>query len=123
MKFDYSRNFKSLDFRAHPELNQIGVGEQGVLLVEPCKSEILPHWRFKSPETARQSAEAIYAMFLRYKAEGWVWTWPGSFYKWGIRALGAMPIIKVAEDIPRTIALFCPTSEVVLRLVASNSCG
>lgn len=70
MKFDYSRDFKTLDFRAHPELYQIGVGEQGVLLVEPYKSEILPHWRFKTPEIARQSAETIYAMFLRYKAEG-----------------------------------------------------
>jgi len=69
MKLDYSRDFKALDFRAHPELYQIGVGEQGVLLVEPYKSEILPHWRFKTPEIARQSAETIYAMFLHYKAE------------------------------------------------------
>lgn len=70
MKFDYTRDFTTLDFRAHPELYQIGVGEQGVLMVEPYKSEILPHWRFKTPEIARESAEVIYAMFLRYKMEG-----------------------------------------------------
>ena len=70
MKFDYSRDFKATDFRAHPELYQIGVGEQGVLLVEPYKGEILPHWRFKTPAEARRSAEAIYGMFLDYKARG-----------------------------------------------------
>lgn len=67
-EFDYSLDFKTIDFRAHPELYQIGRGEQGVLLVEPYKSEILPHWRFKAPEIARQSAAKIYQMFLDYKA-------------------------------------------------------
>ncbi len=70
MKFDYSRDFKTTDFRVHPELYQIGVGEQGVLSVEPYKGEILLHWRFKTPEEARKSADAIYAMFLDYKAKG-----------------------------------------------------
>ncbi|MEM7760533.1 MAG: DUF4385 family protein, partial [Cyanobacteria bacterium P01_A01_bin.40] len=46
-KFDYSLDFKRLNFRDRPDLYQIGRGEQGVLLVEPYKSEILPHWRFK----------------------------------------------------------------------------
>ena len=69
MKFDYDRDFKSLDFRRHPELYQIGIGEQGVLSVEPYKGEILPHWRFKTPEIARESADVIYAMFLAYKAQ------------------------------------------------------
>ena len=69
MKFNYERDFKTLDFRAHPEEYQIGVGEQGVLLVEPYKSEILPHWRFATPELARASSETIYAMFLQYKAD------------------------------------------------------
>lgn len=69
MAFDYSLNFKDIDFRKHPELYRIGRGEQGVLLVEPYKSEILPHWRFKTPEVARRSAAKIYRMFLAYKAE------------------------------------------------------
>ena len=69
MPFDYSLDFKQIDFREHPELYQIGRGEQGVLLVEPYKSEILPHWKFKTPELAHQSAETIYSMFLDYKAQ------------------------------------------------------
>jgi hypothetical protein len=48
----------------------VGRGEQGVLLVEPYKSEILPHWRFKAPDAARSSAEKIYRMYLRYKRVG-----------------------------------------------------
>jgi hypothetical protein len=68
MAFDYSANFQGTNFREHPERYQIGKGEQGVLLVEPYKSEILPHWRFKTPEIAQKSADTIYEMFLRYKA-------------------------------------------------------
>lgn len=64
--FDYSLDFKTIDFRASPELYRVGKGEQGVLLVEPYKSEILPHWRFKTPEIARESSEKIYSMFLDY---------------------------------------------------------
>jgi Domain of unknown function (DUF4385) len=69
-KFDYSLDFKAIDFRQYPELYRIGKGEQGVLLVEPYKSEILPHWKFKTPEIARQSADKIYDLFLDYKAQG-----------------------------------------------------
>jgi hypothetical protein len=64
--FDYDIDFKTTDFRAQPELYRVGKGEQGVLLVEPYKSEILPHWRFKTPEIARESSEKIYAMFEAY---------------------------------------------------------
>jgi hypothetical protein len=66
--FDYSLDFKNIDFRKHPELYRVGKGEQGVLLVEPYKSEILPHWRFKTPAIAKRSANKIYKMFLEYKA-------------------------------------------------------
>jgi Domain of unknown function (DUF4385) len=68
MAFDYSVDFQGTNFREHPERYQIGKGEQGVLLVEPYKSELLPHWRFKTPEIAQKSADTIYGMFLRYKA-------------------------------------------------------
>ena len=64
--FDYSLDFKTIDFRQHPELYRVGKGEQGVLLVEPYKSEILPHWRFKTPEIARESSQKIYQIFLEY---------------------------------------------------------
>jgi hypothetical protein len=68
LTFDYSLDFKNIDFREHTELYRIGKGEQGVLLVEPYKSEILPHWKFKTPEIARRSANKIFRMFLEYKA-------------------------------------------------------
>jgi hypothetical protein len=68
-KFDYEQDFKTIDFRKHPELYQVGKGEQGVLLVEPYKSEILPYWRFKDPQTARASSEKIYQLFLKYKKQ------------------------------------------------------
>lgn len=64
--FDYSLDFRNIDFRSSPELYRVGKGEQGVLLVEPYKSEILPYWRFKTPDIARQSSEKIYEMFLNY---------------------------------------------------------
>lgn len=68
MTFDYSLDFNNIDFRKRPDLYRVGKGEQGVLLVEPYKSEILPHWRFKTPQIARTSANKIYKMFLEYKA-------------------------------------------------------
>ena len=68
--FDYSLDYDTIDFRQQPELYRVGKGEQGVLLVEPYKSEILPHWRFRTPEIARESADAIYQLFLEYKAAG-----------------------------------------------------
>lgn len=64
--FDYELDFGRTDFRKNPELYRIGKGEQGVLLVEPYKSEILPHWRFKTPEIAQESSEYIYGLFLDY---------------------------------------------------------
>jgi hypothetical protein len=67
--FDYSRDYSRLDLREEPYLYSVGKGEQGVLLVEPYKSELLPLWRFKTPEIARESSAAILRMFYRYKAE------------------------------------------------------
>lgn len=64
--FDYSLDYKNIDFRDRPDLYRIGKGEQGVLLVEPYKSEILPHWRFKNPEVATESSQKIYRLFLEY---------------------------------------------------------
>lgn len=64
--FDYSLDFKKINFRERPDLYRIGRGEQGVLLVEPYKSEILPHWRFADEEKALASSEKIYQLFLDY---------------------------------------------------------
>ncbi len=68
--FDYRQDFGSTDFREHPELYRIGKGEQGVLLVEPYKSELLPHWRFATVEAAERSSARIYEMFLAYLEAG-----------------------------------------------------
>jgi hypothetical protein len=68
--FDYSLDFSVIDFRARPELYRVGRGEQGVLLVEPYKSELLPLWRFRTPAIARESAQAIYTRFLGYRDAG-----------------------------------------------------
>ena len=70
LKFDYSKDFENIDFRKNPELYQVGKGEQGVLSVEPYKSEILKNWRFRTPEIARKSASKIYSQFMAYKKKG-----------------------------------------------------
>ena len=38
-------------------------------MVEPYKSEILPHWRFKNSEVAARSAQEIYALFEEYRSK------------------------------------------------------
>jgi Domain of unknown function (DUF4385) len=68
-EFDYTLDYETVNFRQHPELYRIGRGEQGVLLVEPYKSEILPYWKFRTPEIAEQSSSDIYALFLAYKEQ------------------------------------------------------
>lgn len=55
-----------VDYRKHPELYRVGKGEQGVLICEPYKSELTPHWRFKTPDIAKASSAKIYKMFLAY---------------------------------------------------------
>ncbi len=64
--FDYTLDFKTTDFRQCPDLHRVGKGEQGVLLVEPYKGELLPHWRFKTVAEAKKSSATIYRMFLAY---------------------------------------------------------
>ena len=69
-EFDYSLDYDNIDFRENPELYRIGRGEQGVLLVEPYKSEICQHWRFRTPSIARRSANTICRMFEQYLDDG-----------------------------------------------------
>ena len=37
-----------------------------MLFVEPYRTEILPHWRFKTVAEAQKSSAQIYRMFLQY---------------------------------------------------------
>ena len=70
MAFNYDQDFSKIDFRQNPQLYQVGKGEQGVLLVEPYKSELLPYWRFATPEKARDSADKIFDLFKKYCSVG-----------------------------------------------------
>ncbi|TVR71421.1 MAG: DUF4385 domain-containing protein [Sphaerobacteraceae bacterium] len=67
MPFDYDLDYATLDLRENPHLYRVGRGEQGVLLVEPYKSELLPHWRFKTPEIARESCDKLAELFEQYR--------------------------------------------------------
>lgn len=69
-RFDYELDYAAIDFREQPELYRVGRGEQGVLLVEPYKSELLPHWRFRTPEIARESVDALTERFEAYRGQG-----------------------------------------------------
>lgn len=55
-----------IDYRAHPEKYRVGKGEQGVLICEPYKSELTPHWRFRTSDIAAKSARKIFAIFKAY---------------------------------------------------------
>lgn len=66
----YDRPFDQIDFRRHPELYEVGRGEQGVLLVEPYKSELLPLWRFRTVQAAKKSSKSLLAKFRAYKRAG-----------------------------------------------------
>ncbi len=59
-----------IDYRRHPEAYQVGRGEQGVLIVEPYKSELVQLWRFKTPDVAETSAEALERKFSEYLDQG-----------------------------------------------------
>lgn len=60
---------RDIDYRKEPHLYKVGKGEQGVLICEPYKSEILPNWKFKTAEIAKISSEKIYEQFLDYLAK------------------------------------------------------
>jgi hypothetical protein len=63
----YANAYRYINFRTYPELYRIGKGEQGVLMAEPYKSEILAiGWRFRTPEIAEESSSAILNAFYDY---------------------------------------------------------
>lgn len=66
-KTTYIDAYRGIDFRAHPELYRVGRGEEGVLVAEPYKSELLPLWRFATADAARVSAAALWRAFTSYR--------------------------------------------------------
>jgi hypothetical protein len=59
-----------INYRARPQLYRVGKGVQGVLICEPYKSELTPHWHFKIPTMAKRSAAKIFKMFKAYLGKG-----------------------------------------------------
>jgi len=68
--FNYNLPYGDMNMRETPHLYRVGRGEQGVLLVQPYKSEILPHWRFRTPAEAQLSASSILSLYCRYSLDG-----------------------------------------------------
>ncbi|KAI9725225.1 MAG: hypothetical protein M1828_003406 [Chrysothrix sp. TS-e1954] len=63
-------NYPSLGSKELRMSYRIARGEQGVLTFEPYKSTLLPLWRFRTPEVARQSAAELEAKFREYEEAG-----------------------------------------------------
>jgi hypothetical protein len=59
-----------VDYRKRSSRYRVGRGEQGVLICEPYKSELTPHWRFRTRQISKKSARKIYAMFRAYLKDG-----------------------------------------------------
>jgi hypothetical protein len=68
-KFNYSLDYSQLNLRRKKSLYRVGRGEQGVLLVQPYKSEILPYWKFRDPGVAKKSSRDILKLFRGYCAK------------------------------------------------------
>jgi hypothetical protein len=63
----YVDAYRGVDFRKHPERYRVGRGEQGVLVAEPYKSELLPLWRFRTEAAARRSVADLWKAFVGYR--------------------------------------------------------
>lgn len=59
-----------IDYRKEPQKYRVGKGAQGVLICEPYKSELMPHWHFKTPQRAEKSSTILYKMFEEYLKTG-----------------------------------------------------
>jgi hypothetical protein len=57
---------KNINYKTNPEYYIYTHTEEGVLTIEPYKSEILPFWRFKTIEESKESSNKIYDLFLEY---------------------------------------------------------
>lgn len=66
-KTDYADAYQSIDFRKYLGKYLIGRGEQGVLMAEPYRSEILPYWKFATPDKAEKLAKKIYSVLEQYR--------------------------------------------------------
>ena len=68
-EFDYTIDYKNTLFTPNDPRYRIGRGEQGVLLVRPYTEVICEHWKFRTPDIARQSASKIYTLYTEYRSK------------------------------------------------------
>ena len=61
--------FDGVDLRQNPLAYVVGRGEYGLFHAEPYRSELLPHWAFRTPEVARESIAALRERFEGYAAD------------------------------------------------------
>ena len=55
-----------INYRDNPMLYEYSEDCRGMYICQPYKEELLPSWKFLSPEAAKISAESIYSNFLSY---------------------------------------------------------
>ena len=67
IEYDYSLDYKNIQFEPNDKRYRIGRGEQGVLLVRPYTNDICKHWRFKTHNEAVISSQKIFDMYLEYR--------------------------------------------------------
>jgi len=63
-KFDYSLDYKNLDFGKSNFISRVDLGEQGVPMVEPYHTEIIGSWTFKNTGNCQVFGENLYKMFF-----------------------------------------------------------
>lgn len=55
-----------VDYMKEPEKYRVGKGEQGVLICQPYKSELVALWKFETPAIAKTSSVALYKKFVEF---------------------------------------------------------
>ena len=70
VRTSYAETYRGVDFRRDPERYRVGRGEQGVLIVEPYKSELLPLWRFARRRSRARRRTRCTRAFIAYGARG-----------------------------------------------------
>lgn len=99
----YEQDFANIDFRQHPELYRVGKGEQGVLLVEPYKSESYPIGVLKRQRSRNFPLTRSTICFCNINSNmiSWGWIWRASTYRWDSPVPVVMPITKAAASMAR----------------------
>ena len=118
MSFDYTLDFNSVDFKQHPELYRIGKGEQGVLLVQPYKSErycLTGGSKHLKLLTAQQTKFTRCSLTTKRKKILLGWIWLVSSCRWATPDREGMPITNQAESTPKAPRKYCHAKKIQSR--------